>query len=221
MDKVIAEVLPYGIAVALSPMPVAALILMLLSKRARVNSVMFLVGWTLGLFLLVITVSYFLTNRVSTAESSGISPRHVIDGALGVFLILFAIKQWVHRPKKGQVAKVPKWMAAVVTFSPAKAFGVGFLLATVNFKNTPMGIAVGTVLSHAGSQPSMLAGMTAYLLVGGITILLPVAGFLLFGNSLKGTLFSFKNWLIQNNSVIMFFLFLILGVFLIGKAFNF
>jgi len=39
MDKHIADILPYATAVALSPMPVAALVLMLLSKKAKINSV--------------------------------------------------------------------------------------------------------------------------------------------------------------------------------------
>ena len=220
MDKVVAEVLPYAVAVALSPMPIAALILMLLSNRARVNSVMFLVGWMLGLFLLVIAVSSFLTNQTSAAQAAGISPRQVIGGVLGVLLVLLAIRQWRQRPKHGQAVSMPKWMAAVVTFSPFKAFAVGLLLATVNFKNTPMGVAVGTVLSQAGSQAQVIAGMTFYLLIGGITILVPVIGFLLFGSKLKGTLESFKDWLIGNNAVIMFVLFLVLGVMLINKAFS-
>src|SRR3989344_2989663 len=101
MDKVVASVLPYAVAVALSPMPIAALILMLLSNRAKVNSIMFLIGWIAGLFL------------------------------LGVVLVLLAIKEWHQRPKKGEEAPLPKWMGAIETFSPFKAFGIGLLLATI------------------------------------------------------------------------------------------
>ena len=48
MNSVIGEILPLAIAVAISPIPIIAAVLMLLSPRARVTSVAFLLGWILG-----------------------------------------------------------------------------------------------------------------------------------------------------------------------------
>lgn len=217
MEQSIASILPLSFAVALSPMPIAALLLMLLSNRAKINSVMFALGWIVGLAVLVYAVSFLVSSSTTSAASSGFSLKQIIDIALGVLLVFFAIKQWKGRPKKGQAAKIPKWMNAVVSFSPVKAFAVGFLLATINFKNTPVGIAVGTTLSHLSSS-GQLIGFIVYLLLASSTILLPTLAFLVFGKSLQGTLNGLKNWLINNNATIMFVLFLIIGVMLISKA---
>lgn len=217
MANILAEVLPYAVAVALSPMPIAALILMLLTRRARVNSVMFLAGWLLGLLVLVFFVSTLISAQSSTA-SVAFPVRKIIQGFLGFVLILFALKQWRERPRRGEEAKMPKWMAAVESFSPQKALGAGLLLATVNLKNTPMGIAAASVLSQAASSPQQLAGLIAYLVVGGSTIMVPVAGFLVWGGQLEQRLISLKGWLIQNNAAIMLVLFLVLGVDLVSKA---
>ncbi len=49
MLEAIGAILPFGVGVALSPVPIIAVILMLMSARARVNGPMFIVGWLVGL----------------------------------------------------------------------------------------------------------------------------------------------------------------------------
>lgn len=220
MDKTIAEILPYAIAVALSPMPIAALILMLLSKRARINSVMFTIGWIMGLAILVFAVSFLVGDVNATAAKDGFSLKTILHGTLGVLLILFAVAQWKKRTKKGKVAKMPQWMSAVEKFSPIKAFAIGLLLAVVNLKNTPVGIAVGATLSHLTTGSAAFTGFIAYLILASCTITIPTFGFLLLGKSLQSPLTNLKNWLITNNATIMFGLFLLLGVIELRKAFG-
>lgn len=219
MEHSVASILPLSIAVALSPMPIAALLLMLLSNKAKVNSVMFAVGWIVGLAVLVYAVSFLVESSNPAVATSGFSLKQFIDLALGVLLVVFAVKQWKKRPKKGQSAQMPGWMKMVVSFSPVKAFGIGFLLATVNLKNTPVGIAVGTTLSHL-SKEGQFTGFVVYLVSASCTILLPTLAFLIFGKSLQGTLTGLKTWLINNNATIMFVLFLVIGIMLISKAFG-
>lgn len=219
MQESIAQILPYGVAVALSPMPIAALLLMLLSNRAKINSVAFTIGWIAGLAILVWVVSSLVgLSAGETKQATGFSMRALIDGILGVILILLSIKQWKNRPKNGKTPATPGWMKTIETFSPAKAFGIGFLLATVNVKNTPVGIAVGSVISAAGIAGTSV--FIVYLILAGCTIWIPTLGFLVLGQRIESTLTSLKNWLIYNNATIMFVLFLILGIMLISKAFG-
>ena len=44
MGGAISEVLPFAIGVAISPVPIIAVILVLFSARARANGTMFLIG---------------------------------------------------------------------------------------------------------------------------------------------------------------------------------
>ena len=48
MGSAIGSILPQAIGVAISPIPIIAVILMLFSKRARSNSLAFLAGWVLA-----------------------------------------------------------------------------------------------------------------------------------------------------------------------------
>ncbi len=49
MENALGSILPQAIGVAISPIPIIAVILMLFSKRARSNGTAFLVGWVLAL----------------------------------------------------------------------------------------------------------------------------------------------------------------------------
>ena len=60
MGQALGEVLPSAVGVALSPVPIIAVILMLGTPRARSNGPAFAVGWVLGLVavsLLVLVVA--------------------------------------------------------------------------------------------------------------------------------------------------------------------
>ena len=49
MNLVIGEILPLAVGIAISPIPIIAAILMLLSPRAKGTSVGFMIGWLAGI----------------------------------------------------------------------------------------------------------------------------------------------------------------------------
>ncbi|MFN3215858.1 MAG: GAP family protein [Acidimicrobiales bacterium] len=49
MGDAIGETLGYAVGIAVSPIPIAAVILMLFSSRARSNSLSFMVAWIAGI----------------------------------------------------------------------------------------------------------------------------------------------------------------------------
>ena len=49
MGKAIGGSLPLAIGIALSPIPIIAVVLMLTSRKAKVNGPAFILGWLLGL----------------------------------------------------------------------------------------------------------------------------------------------------------------------------
>jgi hypothetical protein len=65
----IGEILTYAIGVAISPVPIIAVILMLFSTRARVNGPMFLAGWVVALGV-VSAVAYALAEAGDAATDS-------------------------------------------------------------------------------------------------------------------------------------------------------
>ena len=66
MAQGISEVLTFAIGVAISPVPIIAVILMLFSSRAKVNGPMFLLGWVVALAL-VSDVTYLIADGAGSA----------------------------------------------------------------------------------------------------------------------------------------------------------
>ena len=108
MSESVAQVLTYAIGVAISPVPIIAVILMLFSDRARVNGPMFLAGWVVALGA-VSALAYALAD-VGDAATDNTAGDTVSWGQIvfGVLFLLIAAKQWRGRPAPGVQAEMPK-----------------------------------------------------------------------------------------------------------------
>jgi hypothetical protein len=215
----IGEVLTYAIGVAISPVPIIAVILMLFSARARVNGPMFLAGWVVALGI-VSAVAYALADAgdVATDDTAGDT---VLWGkvAVGAFFLLVAARQWRGRPAPGAAPAMPKWMAGIDAFSPVKAFMLALLLAGVNPKNLLLSAGAGAALAQLGPATSdAVFSLIVYVVLGSITIAGPVVYYFLGGDHARAALDSTKEWLAVHNAAVMTVLFLVFGVKLIGDG---
>lgn len=103
----IGEILPLAVGIAISPIPIIAAILMLLSPRAKGTSLGFLIGWLVG--IVVAIVLFTLLSSIIPQETGDSSPvAGVIKIILGALLLFLAIKQWRTRPAGGEHANMPK-----------------------------------------------------------------------------------------------------------------
>ena len=218
MTEVIGETLPLAVGIAISPIPIIAAILMLLSPRAKSTSVGFLIGWVAG--IVVAIVLFTLISTVISQETGGPSPvAGVIKIILGALLLFLAIKQWRARPATGEEASMPKWMSAIDSMTAGKALGLGFLLSAVNPKNLLLAIAAGVIVGGAGLTVSqMTVVIIIFVLLAASTVLVPVVGYLIASARLAGPLDKLREWLVDNNAVIMAVLLLVIGVSMIGKG---
>jgi len=216
MTQGIAEVLSYAVGVAISPVPIIAVILMLFSGRAKVNGPTFLLGWALGLTL-VSAVAYLAGDAASgSTESDGISWSEIL---FGVLLLLLAARTWRHRPAPGVEPARPKWMAGIDSFSPGKAFGLGVLLSGVNPKNLLLAAGAGAALAGLGlSTTDAVVSLIVFVVLGSLTIAVPVLYYLVGGQGAKDRLDTAKDWLAFHNDAVMMVLFVVFGVSLIGKG---
>lgn len=219
MAAVIGDLLPLALGIAISPVPIIAAILMLLSPKARVTGVGFLLGWIAGI-VVVVTVFALLAGIIPEADSNGSQP---IVGAfqliLGAILLLLAVRQWRSRPKPGEAPALPAWMHAIDSFTVVKALGVAFLLSGVNPKNLLLGAAAGVIVGDAALDAGATVIVIAvYTVIAAITVAVPVIGYLIASARLAEPLAALRDWLQKENAVIMAVLLLVLGVTLIGKG---
>ena len=219
MGQAIGASLPLAIGVALSPVPIIAVVLMLTSRRARVNGPLFVLGWLAGLAV-VGTIALCVAGPAG-ASSSGSPATWVswVKVVLGLLLLLVAARQFRTRPKDGDQAALPKWMASVDDITPLSACGLAALLAGVNPKN--LLLAVGGAATSAQTGISGGQQAVAYLvfaLVGTLGVGIPVGVYFALGSRADKPLNSLKDWMSAHNAVIMSVLCLVIGVKLIGDA---
>jgi threonine/homoserine/homoserine lactone efflux protein len=218
MGDTIGEILPLAVGIAISPIPIIAAILMLLSPKAKGTSLGFLFGWLVGIIAAI--VIFTLLSSVLAQPADGPSTlASVIKIVLGALLLLLAVKQWRNRPAKGEQAALPKWMAAIDTMTPAKALVLGFLLAAVNPKNLLMAASAGLVVGGASlSLGQTIAVIAVFTVIAASTVLGPVIAYLAASAKMAEPLERLREWLVDNNAAIMAVLLLVIGVSVVGKG---
>lgn len=219
MGSVIGETLPLAVGIAISPVPIIAAILMLLSPQAKGASVGFLLGWIAGI-VVAIAVFTLLSSALPAQDESGSSPvSSVIKIILGALLLFLALRQWRGRPAEGEQATMPKWMSAIDSMTAGKALGLGFLLSAINPKNLIMAISAGLIIGGAGlAVGQTVVVIVIFVLLAASTVLIPVVAYLIASERLAGPLDRLRAWLVHNNATIMAVLLLVIGVAVIGKG---
>jgi threonine/homoserine/homoserine lactone efflux protein len=218
MNVAIGEVLPLALGIAISPIPIIAAILMLLSPKAKGTSVGFLIGWILGI-VVATTIFILLAGLIPEKTATSQPVVGTIEIVLGILLLLVALRQWRSRPKAGQEPTMPKWMGAIDTLTPVKGLGLGFLLSAVNPKNLLMAVAAGVAIGGASlSVGDTVVVVIVFTVIAASTVAIPVIAYLAASARMTGPLNTLRGWLLQNNAVVMAILMLVIGFVLIGKG---
>ena len=219
MGSVIGDILPLALGVAISPVPIIAAILMLLSPKAKTTSVGFLLGWLVGIIVAVVVFTLLASVIPATDPDSAAPVAGVIKVILGVLLLLLAVRQWRSRPRGDAEPALPKWMSAIDTMTPPRGFLLAFLLAAVNPKNLLMAAGAGTIIGGAGVDVGVeVVAIIVFVVIAAISVALPVIAYLIASDRMRGPLESLRTWLVHNNATVMSVLLLVIGVVMIGKG---
>jgi threonine/homoserine/homoserine lactone efflux protein len=219
MGQAIGEFLPSAVGVAISPLPIVAVVLMLVTPRGRTNGPSFVVGWCLGLTVVGAIVLGVAGGANASTNSGPATWVDVLFLVLGVLLILVAVKQFRGRPQGDEEPPTPKWMGALDAFTPVKAGGAGVVLSALNPKNLLLTIAGAAAIAQTGiSTGEQVGAYVVFVAIASIGVATPVVISLAMGDRSEHLLDELKTWLARNNAVIMAVLLLIIGVKLIGNA---
>ncbi|WP_104089918.1 GAP family protein [Arthrobacter sp. GMC3] len=219
MGSVIGELLPLAIGIAVSPLPIIAAILLLLSPHARGTSFGFLIGWLLG--IIVATVVFIFVATV-LPETGTDGPQPIVGTLkiiLGAALLVFAVRQFRAHPADGAEPQLPKWMSALNTMTAGRGTLLGLSLAALNPKNLVMAASAGITVGAVELDPgSTIVAVVLFTLIAGSTVGVPVIAYLTATERMSAPLATLRTWLVRNNSTVMAVLLLVLGVTQVGKG---
>jgi Sap, sulfolipid-1-addressing protein len=218
MGEAIGHSLPLAIAVALSPIPIVAVVVLLTSSRARSLGPVFVLGWLLGLVVVGAVVLAIL--GPSAADSSGQRTRWVswVMIVLGVLLLVEAGRRWRGRPSGGE-APLPAWLGALDRLKPAAALGGGVVLGGVRPKSLLLVVGGAATIAQTGIAGGQQAiAYAVFAVVATIGVAAPVVIYFAMGTRSTELLGRLKDWLRRNHAVILAVVLLVIGVTLIGDG---
>ncbi len=217
LNEAIGDLLPSAFAVALSPIPIVAVVLVLGAPRARTSGPAFALGWIAGLLAVSVVVLLLVG---SGADSDGDDPGlDWLKVAIGALFLAMAAKQWAKRPRRGEEPVEPSWMATVDSATPARAALLGAALSGANPKNLALTLTAAASIAEAGLDSADTAIATVvFIAVGSATVAGAVLFYLLDSDRAGGPLDAVKRFMAENNAVIMMVVLLLLGAKLLGDG---
>lgn len=218
LTRAIGDLLPSAVGVAISPVPIIAVILMLGTPKARTDGPAFALGWLVGLIAVSVIV-LLLASGADDPDSASATGVNWVTLILGVVFLVMAAGQWRKRPKEGQEPEMPKWMAAIDSLTAGKSLVLGAALSGANPKNLALTAAAAASIAKAGlSSGDSAIAVTVFVIIGSLTVVGPVLFYVLAPTKATGPLASIKGFMSDHNAVIMMVVLLILGAKLIGNG---
>ena len=209
------ELIPLGLVIAFSPLSIIPGILVLHTPRPRPTSLAFLAGWILG--IAVITGAFVGGSDVS---NDGLDTKPTwspyVRIVLGAALILFGIYRWIGRHRS---AHNPKWMTAMSSMGPGRAFLTAIVLTVANLKVFAMcaaaGVAIGTAaLGRVGAWQAVLI----FTALSASSVAIPILGYLFAGEQLDEPLERLKVWMERNHGALVAGILVFIGAALLYKG---
>jgi threonine/homoserine/homoserine lactone efflux protein len=219
VGQAIGQVMAFAAGVALSPIPIIAVVLMLATPKARSNGLAFLGGWMLGLAA-VGTIVLFAANGAGASESGAPATWvSVLKIVLGVVLLLVAVRQWRGRPRGDSEPDLPGWMKRIDTLTAPRAAGIAVVLAAVNPKNLLLTVGAAAAIAQTGvSTGDQAIALAVFVVLGALGPGIPVAIYFLMRDRATATLENMRAWMVRENAMIMAVICLIIAAKLIGDA---
>jgi threonine/homoserine/homoserine lactone efflux protein len=208
---VVIDLLIIGLGIALEPFPITAFILILSAERGTRKGLAFIFGW-LACLIVVIAAVILVTGgkppRPSTAPSTAAL---AIKLALGVVLILVALRQ---RRRMGRPRKPAAWMSRLDQLSLWAAAGLAAFLQPWTLVAAGAATVTQAKLSTAGDYLTLLAfcllATSSFLYLELYAAFAPAAA----GARLE----RLRAWLNTHQDQVIIVICLLLGFWLAGKS---
>ena len=211
------EAIPYAVGVAISPVPIAAILVLLACRRAMRNGLAFLAGWTLTIAVLVFVL-------FELAESVGVSNSNpawiaAVDLLLGGVFLLAALTVW--RRRRAVRARPVSWLGAVDGLSGGRSAALGVVLSGANPKVLALSLAGALALAEtqAGTVTSAQASVL-FAAVGALGVLVPLAVYVAVPRRAAPVLARLRAWLERRETAVVVLLGLAIGVLFVADGLN-
>ncbi len=205
-----------GLVVTLEPIPLTAMILLLAAERGLLKGLGFTLGWLVtiaGIVALTVLVTGGKPLIPQSAPSTGALAAKLL---IGVVLVYIGYRRWERRTPAAQRApkKQPKWMAGIDRINPLASAGLGFLLQPWVL----VAAGVATITQAKISSTAEYLALLAFCLLCTASYLVLMVYAALRPATVKAQLSALLDWINAHTEVVIVFLSLGLGTYLVAKS---
>ena len=209
--------LPIALAAAVSSVPITLTILILLSPKRNRLAIPFLIGWVVGMAVVVGlsalgAASLPIRSLRTTQKAIGIA-----EIIVGAGLLVMAVLTW-RRAAKGHSASRSRWLDSVDRLGPATAIGLALVL-NLRPKGLLLGAAAGLAIAGArlnGTDAVIM--IVVYLALASSTVTVPIIATLASPTRMQPRLVSARDWLDRNGGHITVVVLLMVGLVILGDG---
>jgi hypothetical protein len=209
----ILQITTLALGVAASPLPVVAVLVLLLTKRARFSSLVLLASWIAGVVVaLALAVAFADTLRMPTAGTD-LAGEGIFSLLLGVGLVMMGVLSRRGRFRQDDPEAPPDWVSSVDNLSPIGGGIVVFLNATTSPKNLALAITAGRLIANTGAPLAEEAiWVVLYIAIASLTVAAPVALYLVGGETSIAVLERWKHAVTTHAAAVMEITLFVLGL---------
>ncbi|MFI0960733.1 GAP family protein [Streptomyces sp. NPDC021080] len=218
LSQAMGAMLPAALAIALSPFPLIGIVLILSGAHGRRNGLLFAAGWITGLAITATLVAV-LFGGADDPDSTSSAIADWGRVAAGTAFVVLGVRTWWKRPRSGEQAAPPGWMASLDDATAGRALLLGALLSGANPKNLVLTASAATSIAEAGAHDvGLIAAVTVFVLIASCTVLGAVAVHLAGGRRAASFLDSVRRFMVANSTVITVIVLLLLGASVLGDG---
>jgi hypothetical protein len=211
---VIFDLLLIGLVITIEPIPLTAFILILLSKGGTRKGAAFIFGWLLSLAIVVALTILVTGNKPPKPNTAPSLAALAVKLAIGVALVLIAVRQRRRMGKPRPPKKPPKWQTGLDNMSPWFAMGLAPLTQPWGLVAAGVAVIVGAKLS---SWESYIALFLFCVVATGVYIAMEIyAGFR--PEKAQAFLGNIRLWIDGHKDQVIIVVSLVLGLWLVGKS---
>lgn len=215
MLQTFGHLLPYALPVGLSPLPVIAVLMLVLSPPGPRGGLGFLAGRLAALVLATLLAAGLAELLQDRAGAD--TPRIWLRLVLGLALAALALRSLLRPPPAG--APLPGWLRALETATPATALRLGALVTLANPKELAFMLAAGLAIGADMPGPlQTLALSLAFALMAGAGVALPVLAAAIGGEAVRQRLVPLRDALVARRALVMGLVLAFIAALLVGDA---
>ena len=222
MTGAIGDIIWIGLGIALNPIAIVISILVVNRDNPRRNGLALVLGWILGLFVVVALPGLLLHDRfdfLAGGADRWAARFALFRAALGVLLLLAAAVAVARGPLPGDQPANPRWVSILDRGGAGHLFGMGAFLSIANVRNLVLLAAAASVIGQATVDTFgalLLVGLVVSIATLGV--LVPLLIHLFGGESSEAPLTAWADWLTRHMGMITGVIMALFGALLLLRG---